>query len=268
MAKTKRPSGPQAGRHREGDDIIYPPQNGSAGVGSDNLILVSINSQGTNLTASLFDYCLELASGSTTGVGGRISTAPLTLGSGGTYVATLDAGFVPTAATSSSPNNKYIVVEDLDIGATQGYSFTAYLTTGSSGSGSGALFEAVQKRCPSCSGPVPAVLTVELDDRVKGGTSSGADQLNRPHRLTHASGCVWLSQEMQLDKDLRVRWRLEKTDARTWVLVLEQKDSVLAEYRCKSKADKECKFPIELKLDGKGSKDFKKWPKFAKVAGA
>ena len=266
----KSQSAPRRGNIRALDIINFPTQNGFAGVGSGNTIQVLVGSDGTNLTASLFDYNLALASNTTTGLGNRISTAQLTVCGPSLYTAQLAVGYVPASANSTSPNNKYIMIENLDLGATQGFSFTAYLDPppGSSGTGSGGLSQSVLNRCQFCSTPAPAALSVELGDKVKHGTCEGVDQLNRPHLLMHVSGCVWISQEMQLDEELRVRWKLEKTDARTWMLVLEQKDGVLAAYRFKSKAEMECKLPFEMKLEGKQSKDFKKWPKFVKVAAA
>jgi hypothetical protein len=131
-------------------------------------------------------------------------------------------------------------------------------------------------RCAHCAAgqPVPVALSLQLDTKVAAGTCADCDQLNQPTLLVHSKDakfvCCWLSQPINMGSDDGKPgvWMLEKTDASTWTLSLRRGSAVVVTYSLRTKTEKDCSFPIKLKLVGKGGKECKKWPKTVTVTPA
>jgi hypothetical protein len=108
---------------------------------------------------------------------------------------------------------------------------------------------------------LPAVLNLQVDAPLQGGSEPAREQLNRPTLLIHAQDaafvCCWFSRAIDLGDDSGnpAFWMLQKTAADTWFLCLRRVTGQMAAYHLKSKIKD---FPIKLKK-GQVGKEFK-WP--------
>ena len=121
---------------------------------------------------------------------------------------------------------------------------------------------------------MPVALQLELDAPVRPGTCSHCDQLNRPTRLVHSNdvrfACCWFSPPIDFCADGAAPglWMLEKTDPKTWTLVLQREGARVVTYRLVTALEKDGSFPIQLQLTGPAGKECKNWPRTVTIVPA
>jgi hypothetical protein len=234
-------------------------------------IVVSVDNPDNNVCfACVFDY----DPAASTGLGASHGSVRMTVSSTSArlFQATVNVGTVP-APTAGLTDNKFVQVENQSEGTLDGNSFRAV----TSGSGSRTLLLASSmQRCAHCAAgqPVPVALSLQLDTKVAAGACADCGRLNQPTLLAHSNDaklvCCWLSQPIKIGSDggKPAMWMLEKTDDSTWTLSLRRGSDAVVTYSLRTKKEKDCSFPIKLKLVGKGGKECKKWPKTVTIKAA
>jgi hypothetical protein len=225
--------------------------------GAGNISVEIDNPDGDTCFAAIF----KIGAGGM-GLGDMVGSAPFTpiLAGDRKYTATVNVGTISSADPTLGEDNRFFQLENRDEGTLCGHSFKAR----AGGSGEVIIF-VLSKHLPSDQ-PVPAVLTLKLDSGVAKGTCTNIKELNKATQLGHSNdpkqSGTWISAAINLGaKGAKPAfWVLEKTDAKTWTLVLRQEKTTIVQYVCKTKVAKECKFPIKLNREGKGGKHFTKWP--------
>jgi hypothetical protein len=63
-----------------------------------------------------------------------------------------------------------------------------------------------------------------------------------------------------------VAWKLERSDSKTWTLVLQAIGSALVTYRATTQSDRDVSLPVQLKFVGANGRYFENWPKTVTVS--
>jgi sugar lactone lactonase YvrE len=118
--------------------------------------------------------------------------------------------------------------------------------------------------------PVPVTLNMRLDAPVTAGISGNASSLNQPIALRHSGDpshpCSWYSQTLDLGSGVYAAWKFERTDSKTWTLVLQVIGSVLVTYRATSHSERDASLPVQLNFVGANGRHFENWPKTITVS--
>ncbi len=244
--------------------IDFPDPNECVNPGPYGTILVRVRDLGAGNT-SYQATITDLALGSTQGSGGLPRE-----GSSQFFSGQVGVGAVPVTATG---NNRRVTVQAFR-GSTPGERDSVDFRAQSApcGSGSGITVVSEARGCQFCDAdrPVPAALQLQLDAPVADGTYTGCDQLNQPALLVYCQHadyeCCWLSEPIDFGGDPGF-WLLQKSDARTWALVLRRGECEVVAYRLTMRAEKDCSFPITLELRGAGG-ECRDWPRTVTVTAA
>ena len=196
------------------------------------------------------------------GVGGLVGSTTLTEdpNQAGHYTGNVSVGNVG-ANPPPNTNNRVIEIVDEVSGDIIGYAFAAFHDISR-------MKTAFAIRCPNCDPkrPVPVALILKLGSAVAAGTCKQCSKLNQPTRLVHSNdakyACSWFSQPIKFCSggDPTGVWMLQKTDASTWILTLRRGATTVVTYSTKTKAKKDCSFPLKLNRVGKGGTECVKWP--------
>lgn len=268
MAKASQTSG-----RKSFDDGEFTPnsptRNATVPIDDNGNIQVSINNfhSGTlSYQATLFVFPFADPSDPVVIGQGAEDSVPLTQAGTNVFSAPMDAGEPDQTGTG---NNLAVQIDDLSTGDSQRFAFRAQ-----TGSGSNGVILVVRSKFCREDQPIPVALTLTLASKLAKGSCTNIKELNKPTLLRHSNdphhAGAWFSHPINLGQkgSQPAYWVLEKTDAKTWILVLRQEETTIVEFVLKTKLAKDCSFPIQLTRQGAGAKHFTKWPKTVTMAPA
>jgi hypothetical protein len=252
-------------------DIEIPDVDDPAEIDSNSTIFVRVtnkNEFNTGFIATIFDL----------GSGGAGQSVDLGLqGSGQIWQGRVPVpGTIPGTDPGAGKSNKTLRVQAVQSGSgadQQDNDFRAFGEPDIISLGTAAV---TAHRCDNLpmANLMPVALQLRLDAPVRPGTCSHCDQLNRPTLLVYSNdvrfACCWFSPPIDFCADGAAPgwWMLEKTDPRTWTLVLQREEAEVVKYRLVMALDKDGSFPIQLQLTGPGGKECKNWPRTVTIVPA